>query len=168
MQNLSLPKPSVLFLLIFLFCAGMMATGYFMQYILGLEPCLLCMTQRVFITLTGLVALVAFLHKPKQTGIKLYGAGITLTALTGSGFSIRQLWLQSLPADQVPACGPSFSYIVDTFPWAEAVTMMLKGDGNCAEVAWTFLGVSIPGWTLVCFIAMAVAGLTQVFRSQRA
>ena len=82
-----------------------------------------------------------------------------VAALVGGGFSIRQLWLQSLPADQVPACGPSVDYILENFPLSKALEMLLRGDGNCAEVLWTFLGISIPGWTLVAFAMIIVGSL---------
>jgi disulfide bond formation protein DsbB len=136
---------------IFVFCCGLMAVGYYMQFALEMEPCPLCMTQRVFIVLSGLIALIACLHNPSGSATAVYGGLIGLSATLGASFSIRQLYLQSLPPDLAPACGPSVSYILETFPLNKALQIMLKGDGNCAEVLWTFLGISIPGWTLVAF-----------------
>jgi len=83
-------------------------------------------------------------------------------AMAGAGFASRQLYLQSLPADQAPACGPSIDFIFQTFPLTDALSILLRGDGNCAEVAWRFLGLSIPGWTLIIFICLAVAWLLQL------
>jgi disulfide bond formation protein DsbB len=159
-----LPSNRLLFLLIFIFCSLMMATGYFMQYVMELEPCPLCITQRFFIALCGLIGLIGALHNPGRTGTACYGGAIALSALAGSGFSGRQLWLQSLPADQVPACGPSLSYMLETFPVTEALGLLLRGDGNCAEVVWKFLGLSIPGWTLVCFVVLISSGIIQATR----
>lgn len=154
----------VLLLGIFIFCSGLMAVGYTMQYALGMEPCPLCMTQRVFIVLTGLIALVAAAHNAAGRGVSVYSGAIALAATAGSYFSIRQLYLQSLPADQAPACGPSVSYILETFPLSKALELMLKGDGNCAEVAWSFLGISIPGWTLVAFIMIICSAIYLALR----
>lgn len=154
-----------LFLSIFLFCCGLMATGYYMEFVLDMEPCPLCMTQRVFIVLAGLIALAGGVHKPALWGTRIYGVLTALAAAIGAGFSIRQLYLQSLPADQVPACGPSVSYILETFPLSKALEMMLKGDGNCAEIAWQFLGISIPGWTLLAFAMVVTSSLYLAWRS---
>lgn len=141
----------MLFLGVFAVCAGMMVFGYWLQFALGLEPCPLCMTQRFFIVAVGLVGLVAALHDPARLGIRIYAALMTLLCLAGGAFSARHVWLQSLPPDQTPACGPSIDYILDTFPIMEALEVLLRGNGNCAVVDWSFIGVSIPGWTLVAF-----------------
>jgi len=152
------------FLLIALVCAGLIIIALYMQYIMGLEPCYLCIVQRVFVIATGAVALLAFLHNPSRTGTRIYGILATLTALAGSGFSIRQLWLQSLPEDQVPACGPPADYLMDSFSFSEWLPMLLKGDGNCAKVDWTFLSLSIAGWMLIMFMCLAVFAFWQTLR----
>ena len=157
-------KSRLVFLYIFLACTAMMGIGFYFEHVEGLEPCPLCMTQRVFIVLTGLIGLLACLHNPATGSYKAYGITTTLSAVIGGGFSSRQLWLQSLPPDQVPACGPSFSYVLETFPFSETLKLMLTGDGNCAEVVWRFLGLSIPGWTLVAFCLFATLGIWQAFR----
>lgn len=144
----------LLFLTIFLGCAGMMGFGYWLQYALGLEPCPLCMTQRFFIVAVGLTALAGALHGPQSLGLRIYALVAVLFGIAGSGFAGRHLWLQSLPEDLTPACGPSIDYILDTFPLSEALEILLRGNGNCAEVDWSFLGISIPGWTLVAFVGL--------------
>ena len=146
-------------------CAGLIAVAilYFQNY-LGLEPCYLCMTQRVFVIAVGVIFLATGLHNPAATGQKIYAGLATLTALGGSFFSIKQLWLQGLPEDQVPACGPPVDYLFDAFSVSEAISMLLRGDGNCAEVQWQLLGISMPGWVLVSFIALAGVGLLQLLR----
>lgn len=148
-------------LLIFLICGGLIATALYMQHVMELNPCYLCITQRAFVIITGVFALLALIH---NHGLKIYGCLIALSALGGSFFSGKQLWLQSLPEDKVPACGPPVEYLFDAFNFNEALSMLLRGDGNCAEVQWTFLNLSIPAWTLLCFLFLALLGASQVIR----
>lgn len=143
-------------------CALLIAIALYMQHVMGLEPCYLCITQRVFIILIGAVGLLAFLHNPASS--RIYGVLLALFGLAGSFFAGKQLWLQSLPEDQVPACGPPADYLFQVFDFSEALSMLLQGDGNCAEVHWTLLGVSIPGWTLLAFIGFTCLGTWQLFR----
>lgn len=153
-----------IFAALFIACAAMMGFGYYLQYALGLEPCPLCMTQRVFLVAVGLTAALAALHAPGARGVRIY-AGLTLLfCITGAGFASRHLWLQSLPASQVPACGPSIDYILDTLPPLEALEVLLRGNGSCAEVVWRFLGLSIPGWTLLAFTAFAALAVWTAWR----
>lgn len=153
-------------LYIFLFCAAMMGIAYYMQYAMGLKPCHLCIMQRVFFTAAGLVALAAFIHNPGASGVKRYGIASVVLALAGSGFAMRQIWLQHLPKDQVPACGPSLSYMLEEFPLAETLKVMFSGDGNCAEIAWVdpVIGLGIPEWAIVGFAMIAAAGAFQALR----
>ena len=148
-------------LFIFLVCNGLILAALYMQNVMELKPCYLCITQRVFIILTGTFSLLAFLH---NYGIKVYGGLITLSALAGGFFSGKQIWLQSLPEDQVPACGPPVEYLFDAFNFSDALSMLFRGDGNCAEVQWTLLNLSIPAWTLLCFLGLAALGLWQMIR----
>ncbi len=151
-------------LVIALGCASLIGIALYMQHQLGLEPCPLCMTQRVAIIAVGSVALLAFLINPQGVGRRVMAGLAGLLAIAGGAVSSRQLWLQSLPEDQVPACGPSLEYMLETFPLAETLKIMLQGDGNCAEVVWTFLGLSIPGWTLVAFVGLLGVNLWQMLR----
>ena len=118
----------------------------------------------IFVIATGTVALVAWLHNPTTALRRVYGVLTAVTALSGAGFAIRQLWLQSLPEDQVPACGPPAGYLMDSFSPAQWLPILLRGDGNCAKVDWTFLGLSIAGWMLIIFVALATFALWQGFR----
>jgi len=129
---------------------------------MALEPCPLCVLQRVMVIATGIIALLATLHGPGKTGVQVYGGLVAATATGGAMLSLRQLWLQSLPADEVPSCGPNLDYLLDVFPLTEVLTMILSGDGSCAEVAWSLFGISIPGWTLVGFIGLIVIGIWQI------
>jgi protein dithiol:quinone oxidoreductase len=145
-----------LFLLVFFACAGMILTALYMQHIMNLEPCALCITQRILIIAIGTVSLIAAIHSPARLGIRLYSSTCVILAIIGGGFSARHIWLQHLPKDLVPACGPNLSYLIENFPLSEALSVLLRGDGNCADTLWTFLGLSIPGWTLVAFIALGL------------
>ncbi|WP_349678479.1 disulfide bond formation protein B, partial [Marinimicrobium sp. UBA4509] len=143
---------------------AMMAVALYMEHAMGLEPCPLCVSQRIFVILVGVWALLAFLHHPGRIGRGIYAGLGVLSAVAGGAVSSRQLWLQSLPASEVPACGPGVDYILDTFPLLDALRVMLTGDGNCAEVAWSLFGISIPGWTLIGFILLGLAHLWQALR----
>jgi disulfide bond formation protein DsbB len=141
----------------------LVAILYFQDH-LGLEPCYLCITQRVFVISIAIVCALAVLHNPAQTGQKLYAGLSCGLALIGSYFSGKQLWLQSLPEDKVPACGIPVDYLFDVFSLSEAISHLLRGDGNCAEVQWQLLGLSMPGWVLLAFIGYFVAGVYQILR----
>lgn len=164
---MTIPAPRLLNLLLFLVCTSLMAFAFFLEYIKGLEPCPLCMSQRIVVITIGVLALIAAMHNPGKIGAKIYGVLLVVVASIGAALSTRQLWLQSLPADEIPACGPGLSYIVENmeyFPMQEVLTMMLSGTGDCAEVQWVFLGLSIPGWTLIVFISIGLLGLFQLLR----
>ncbi len=140
---------------------GMMSYALYTQYYLFLEPCPLCMTQRFFYVLIALFALMAVLHQAKY---KLYGALALLSAFGGMATAGRQVWLQHLPPEQVPACGPSLEYMLETFPLGETLMTMIRGDGNCAEVVWTFVGFSMGEWSLICFTGYAAVFIWQLLR----
>lgn len=139
------------------------AVFYFQDY-LGLEPCYLCMTQRFFVIAVGLIFIVAAAHNPAARGRSIYSLLVIISSLGGAFFSVKQLWLQSLPEDQVPACGPSVEYLFDAFSASEAISMLLRGDGNCAEVQWQLIGLSMPAWVLVTFTLLTGLGLLQLLR----
>ena len=136
----------------------------YLEHKLGLQPCPLCMTQRAFIVLVGLTGLIAALHNPAAWGIRVYGALCTLAALTGGAVAARHVWLQYLPAEEVPACGPSLQYMLETLPFSDTLSIVLMGDGNCADVVWTFMGLSIPEQTLLLFAAVTALCLWQTLR----
>jgi len=136
----------------------------FLQQALQLQPCPLCVTQRVFVILVGVFALLAFLHNPGGWGRRVYAGLCALAAAAGAAVAGRHVWLQSLPEDLAPACGPSLGYMLETFPLSETIELVLMGDGNCAETVWTFMGLSIPTQTLILFIALLGASLFQLLR----
>lgn len=146
-------RPRAIFAAMFVAAAALLGTAFYMEYVLLLEPCPLCMMQRIWIAIAGLLALGAALH---GRAVRVWAGTVAAAALVGSGFSIRQLWLQNLPPDQVPACGPGLSYMIEVFPLSEVLRAMVLGTGNCAEVSWTLLGISIPGWVLVAFAGFLI------------
>ena len=160
-------SPRVLFSLATVACTALILTALYMQYVLELEPCALCITQRIFIIAVGFVSLVAAIHNPGRLGIRLYSGICLLLAIIGGGFSARHVWLQNLPEDLAPACGPNLSYLVENFPLWEALSVLLQGDGNCADTLWTFLGLSIPGWTLIAFVALGLYFLWLIVKTTK-
>lgn len=154
----------MLFLYGFALCAVLIGVALYMQHVMQLEPCPLCVVQRVFVLGVGAVMLVGALHDPGAWGRRVYGGLITLLAALGVAVAGRHVWLQNLPADQVPACGPGLEYMLERYPIGRVMELVLKGSGECAEVQWTFLGLSIPGWTLVVFCALLACGLYVALR----
>ena len=144
--------------------AALLAYGYWLQFFGGLEPCPLCIFQRVAFIGIFAVCLVAAIHGPRGKVRFAYGALAFVAATTGAGVAIRHLWLQSLPADQVPACGPGLEYLMEAFPLAEVVRLAFTGSGECAEIDWSFLGLSMPGWSLIWFILFAIGAVWFGFR----
>lgn len=159
------------FALIVLAGAGLMAMGLYLQYNKGLFPCNLCLFQRFFIIATSTVCLVALLHSlilnnPRAISGKVYAVLACLFSLGGAVTAGRQLWLQSLPADKVPECGPGLDYMMEVYPFTEMVLSVFKGSGDCAKVQWTFLGLSIPAWAFICFCIACVLCLTVLFKKR--
>lgn len=161
---MTLPSIRQTNLLIVLAVIGLMGYGLYSQYVDGLDPCPLCMTQRIFFCLTGALAFLAFVHNPQGLGMKIYGGLMAISSALGAAAAGRQIWLQHLPEDKVPACGPSLEYMIETFPFSEALKMLVMGDGNCAEVKWQFLGFSMPEWAMLWFVFFIVVSIFQAFR----
>ncbi len=161
-----MPSTRTINLLIFLACFGLLGFGYYLEYGQGIEPCPLCLVQRLFFALTGLTCLIAALHNPASLGTKIYGALTALFALAGAAVAGRQVWLQHLPPDQVPTCGPGLEYMLKTYPLGETIAKLFKGSGECAEKGWTFLDLSIAEWALICFAGFVLVSLMQIWRSR--
>ena len=138
---------------------GLMAYALYAQYILGLEACPLCIFQRVAMIGVGIVMLAAALHGPAGKSALTYGVLGFAVAAVGAGIAIRHVWLQNLPPDAVPACGPGLDYMLDAFPLVDAVRMVFTGSGECAEINWSFLGLSMPAWVLVWFVALGALSI---------
>jgi disulfide bond formation protein DsbB len=148
-----------LFALGFAACAGGMAFVLYLEHYEGLEPCPLCVFQRVAMVAAGLAFLAGALHAPRGAGRWIYGGLAALAAGAGAGIAAQHVRLQNLPPDQVPSCGPTLDYLMDILPFTEVVTTVLKGDGNCAVIDWSLFGLSLPGWGLVAFAGLALLAL---------
>ena len=135
-------------------CAALLAYAYYLEHVVGLEPCPLCLVQRgFFYALTAVFALAA-LHGPGRGGTLAYAALAGIFALGGAGVAGRQVWLQHLPPDKVPACGPDLYFMMEHFPLAHTLRTLFTGTGECAVVDWTFLRLSIAEWSLAWFAAL--------------
>ncbi len=143
-------------------CFMLVGIAVGLEVILGMEPCPLCIFQRLVFLILGAVLLIGALIPGRTVAV----AGL-LSALAGIALALRHLWLQSLPPDQVPTCGPGLDYLLGAFPLADVVSMVLSGSGECAEVD-RVLGLSIPIWTLGGYLllgALAVVMNWRVLRS---
>lgn len=139
------------------------AVLYFQNH-LALPPCPLCIFQRIGLFGAALVALAAGIHNPGDKGLRIYSSVGLIFTLFGLAITLRHLWIQNLPPDQVPACGPDLGYMLQAFPLADVIRTVLNGSGECAEVQWTFLNLSIPGWVLVVFIIFFIFQLAQLWK----
>jgi disulfide bond formation protein DsbB len=152
--------PRILCLIGFVVCIALLAGALYFQHGLYLEPCPLCIFQRVVFVAMGVVFFIGFLHNPRAVAFRVYSIIITLLALVGAGIATRHVWLQNLPPDQVPECGAGLDFMLEQNSLFRVVEMVFKGSGECAEVAWRFLGLSIPAWTLLIFIVFVLIGIT--------
>jgi disulfide bond formation protein DsbB len=143
----------------FLACAGLMAYALYAQHVLGLEPCPLCIFQRVGIMALGAVFLVAALHHPRRWGAYVYAALLGVAALATIGVSARHLYVQSLPAGAVPSCGAPLNVMLQFTPLTEVIRKVLIGGGECQEVNWQFLGLAMPAWVLICALLLGAIGV---------
>jgi len=148
-------------------CALLLGFGYFLQHVQGLEPCPLCLVQRGFFYAVMTVFIVAALHGPKRAGALVYGIFAALFASGGLATASRQVWLQHLPPDQVPQCGPDLMFMLENFPLAQTLKKLIAGSGECAKVDWTFLGLSIAEWSALWFVALALYALWLAARGSR-
>ena len=140
-------------------CAAMMAYALYAEHHLLLAPCPLCVFQRMAVIALGIVFLLAALIAPRRRGSKAIAGLLGVIAAIGAGVAARHVWLQSLPPEEVPACGPGLDYILDSFPLSEALRLVFTGSGECATADWHFLGLSMPAWVLICIAALGVLGV---------
>jgi protein dithiol:quinone oxidoreductase len=148
-------------------CFLLLAYGYYLQYARGLDPCPLCLVQRGFYYLVGGVLVVAAIHAPLGIGRMAYGGLAALFAAGGIATAGRQVWLQHLPPERVPACGPDLFFMLNNFPLWQALGKLFAGTGECAVVDWTFLGLSIAEWSLGWFAALFLYALWLASRGRR-
>lgn len=142
-----------------------MSFALYLEHVKGLNPCPLCIFQRVGLMVMGLFALIGFIHHPAQHWLKrFYALLASLGILWSVGVAARHVWIQHLPANEVPSCGPGLNYLVEVFPMKDVLTQVFTGSGECAKIDWTLLGLSLPMWSLFFFVFLALIALFQVFR----
>lgn len=166
-------RPSLLtlrvgFALPALACAALLGFGYYLQYVEGLNPCPLCLVQRGFFYAVAGTCVIASIHAPRGWGRTAYGLIAALFAAGGFATAARQVWLQHLPPDKVPQCGPDLYFMFENFPLSRVLKTLITGTGECAVVDWTFLGLSIAEWSLGCFAALFVYALWLALRRPKA
>jgi disulfide bond formation protein DsbB len=142
------------FLVGFLICAGLLGFALFAEYRWSMFPCPLCIFQRIAFVVMGVFFLIGGLHAPRGNGRWIYAAGVWLASAFGIAVAARHLWIQTLPADQVPSCGPPLDYMFSAFPFAKVLQLVFTGSGECAKVE-PILGLPMPAWTLLWFVLLA-------------
>ncbi len=146
---------------------GLLAFGAFLQQWKHVEPCPMCIMQRYAFLAVGLIALVGALHNPAKTsGRWLYALLIVIAAATGLAIGARQSWLQWFPP-KFMECGPDLEYMLNSFPLGQALPKIFAGSGDCSQVDWAFLGLSIANWAVLCFSAMIAVAASLFFGRKR-
>jgi disulfide bond formation protein DsbB len=142
----------------FLICVALLGYAYFAQYVLNLDPCPLCIFQRIGVFAIGVPFLIAALHDPKNWGRRVYAVLIVLAASATVAVAARHLYIQSLPEGSVPACGAPLKYMLQLFSLSEVLVKVLSGSGECARVTWRFLGLAMPAWVLIASLGLGGFG----------
>ncbi|HEV2443806.1 MAG TPA: disulfide bond formation protein B [Steroidobacteraceae bacterium] len=148
----------------FLLCAGLILYALYAQYHLQLDPCPLCIFQRIGIIALGVVFLIAALHNPRAWGTRVYTTLIAIAALATVAVAARQLYIQHLPPGAIPSCGAPLSMMWRFMPFTTMLRKVLSGSGECGVVNWTFLGLAMPAWVLIWAAFLGTAGVAANFR----
>ena len=154
------------FIVIFTICIGLLIFGLYLEHVQGLEACPLCIFQRVAYTVIIFITLIGAIHNPRNLLQIIYKLLMVISAITGAAIAGRQIWLQHLPPELVPECGPGLDYMFNVFPFREALKMIFTGSGECAEVKWRFIGLSIAEWSLIMFIGIFIATILSIYTSR--
>lgn len=156
--------PRIWNLFVVLCCASLLGFALYNQYVDYLDPCPLCIFQRVVFFSMGCVALLAAIHNPGRVGQQIYAWLIAACATIGALIAGRHIWLQGLPPGEVPECGPGLNYMLENFPITEVLSTVLSGSGSCAEVIWSFMGMSMPKWTMIWYAGLGLLTLWMAYR----
>ena len=154
------------FIAVFAICIGLLIFGLYLEHVQGLEACPLCIFQRIAYTAIIFIALIGAIHNPRNLLQIIYKLLIVISSITGAAIAGRQIWLQHLPPELVPECGPGLDYMFNVFPFGEALKMIFTGSGECAEVKWRFIGLSIAEWSLIMFIGIFIATILSIYTSR--
>jgi disulfide bond formation protein DsbB len=140
-------------------CAGLLVYAYYAQFVMHLEPCPLCIFQRVGIFAVFVLFVAAAAHDPAGWGRRVYAALLGLAALATAGVALRHLYIQSLPPGTVAACGASLDFMLKVFPLPDVLVKVLTGSGECAKIEWRFLGLAMPAWVLIAAVVLGGWGV---------
>ncbi len=155
----------------FVVCVALLAFAYYVQFNLGIEPCPLCIFQRIAFIFMALFFLAGAIHNPRPAARRAYALLIAFAAAVGVGLAAFHLWVQHQPPDPLAGCMPGWNYYVENFSlryaWSKTLEHAFTGHADCAEVNWTFLGLSMPFWTLVCYLLLGGGALWAGFRQRR-
>jgi disulfide bond formation protein DsbB len=154
------------FIAVFTICIGLLIFGLYLEHIQGLEACPLCIFQRIVYTIIIFITLIGAIHNPRNLLQNIYKLLMVISSITGAAIAGRQIWLQHLPPELVPECGPGLDYMFNVFPFGEALKMIFAGSGECAEVKWRFIGLSIAEWSLIMFIGIFIATILSIYTSR--
>ena len=148
----------------FLACIALLGYAYFAQFHQHLEPCPLCIFQRIGVLAVAVVLMAAAIHHPKAWGAKVYGVLALLAAAGGGAVSVRHIYVQHLPLDMAPPCGPGIGYLFSHLPFSKFLVQAFTGSADCSVVTWTFLGLTMPEWVLIWFVILGLGGLWNNWR----
>lgn len=151
---------------LFALCAAMLGFGLYLQLVVGLHPCPMCIMQRYALVAVGLIALVGGLQGPRAWGQRVYATLIGASAIAGAGVAANQSWLQLHPPG-IAECGPGLEYLMESFPLTEVLPMLFRGAGDCSAIDWTFLGLSLANWSLLSFSAILLFSVWLLLRGKQ-
>lgn len=150
-----------------LLCIGLFAVTAYLQFSLGLSPCALCQLQRIALGIITFFFFIAAVHNPARKGIKRYGWVIGFFSIFGALLALRQVYIQSLPAQIAPTCGMNLDYLLGTLPLDDAIKMAFQGAGECRTVAWRFLWLTMAEWSLLFFVMLAGLGFYPLWKARK-
>lgn len=152
----------------FVVCLALLAYAYFVQFQLGIEPCPLCIFQRLAFIAMGLFFLAGAIHAPRVTGRRVYGLLVLLGATVGAGIAIYHMWVQHRGPDPMAGCTPGWNYMVENYSlryaWSKTLEHAFTGHADCAEINWTLLGLAMPFWTFVSYVLLGAGAVWAGFR----
>jgi disulfide bond formation protein DsbB len=155
------------YILGFLVSFGLVALALYLQKAYNLEPCPLCIFQRIAYMVLGVVFLAAAIHNPGKPGRQIYGVLQFLAAAVGAGIASRHIWIQAHPDEVMSECGAGFDYIYETLPFQQFLNWVFKGTGECSAIDWTFLGLTIPQLSLIAFVGLAAYSIALIFLKKK-
>ena len=156
-----------LLLMGFLISLSLIVYVLYAEHVLGLEPCPLCILQRIAVIALGLSFLFMALGPPKSKRSKFFASLLLMIiSSAGIGTAARHVWIQNLPPEKVPGCGPGLDFMITNFPLSEALGMVFSGSGECAEISWSFAYLSMPAWALIWLIILGSFGVWSIYQGR--